>query len=194
MPPPDALPPPAQAGGMWGTISNVLTSGNAVFILAAIVVLVILFGVFAKLGVINIHKKGVKIGSRPDALGERFILRKQIDFIRNYAASKEYEIRSIIEENVEGQTEEYRNDPEYYLKWVLEMSVSYMITNWVMLNNITPDHARNMTRTRDLRLFISSLSGNGEYDKRVLEKHIDAWGAEIIEGLYRIRMELSGKM
>ena len=189
--PPDTPPPPAQAGGMWGTIGSVLTSGNALFILGTVVLLAVIFGVFAKLGIVNIHRKGVKIGSRPDALGERFILRKQIDYVRTYAAAKEGAIRALVEENVEGQTEDYRNDPEYYIKWIVEKAVSYMITNWVMLNNITPDASRNAVRTRELLLYISSLSGNGEYDSRVLGKSIDAWGMDVLEGLCRVREELS---
>lgn len=176
---------------MWGTIGNVLTSGNALFILGTVVLLAVIFGVFAKLGIISVHRKGVKIGSRPDALGERFILRRQIDYVRTYVAAREGAIRALVEENPDGQAEEYREDPEYYIKWILEKAVLYMVTNWIMFNNITHDPAKNAARTHDLRLFVSSLSGNGEYDSRVLGKSIDAWGMEVLEGLCRIREELS---
>ena len=176
---------------MWEAISNVFTGSSAGLAMASVFGMAVLVAVLAKMGIVSIHRKGVKIGSRPDALGERFILKKQIDFVRSYAAAKEGELRAIINANEEGQTDEYRNDPKFYIKWMLEMAVSYMVTNWIMLNSITADPSRNAVRTHELRLYISSLSGNGEYDKRVLGKQIDAWGAEILEGLCRIRRELS---
>lgn len=179
---------------MWEAISTVLTGSSAVAVLVAVFLLILLFGIFAKLGILAINKKGLRIGSRPDALGERYILRKQIDYVRAHISSKEGTIRSLLEKNKEGSSAAYKGDPEYYVKWLLETTSSYIITNWVLLNNITPDPRRNASRTHDLLLYISSLSGNGEYVKRVFGKVVEAWGIEILDNLSRIRQDYSGNV
>lgn len=177
---------------MWEAISTVLTGSSAVAVLVAVFLLAILFGVFAKLGILAIHGKGIKVGLRPDVLGERYILRKQIDYVRTHISSKEGTIRALLEKNKEGSSSAYKKDPEYYVKWLLETTSSYIITNWVLLNNITHDQKRNASRTHDLLLYISSLSGNGEYVKRVFGKTVEAWGLEILDNLPRIRQDYSG--
>lgn len=176
---------------MWEAISTVLTGSSAVAVLAAIFLLAILFGVFAKLGILSIHGKGLKVGHSPDALGERYILRKQIDYVRAHVSSKEEMIRALMEKNKEGTSAAYKEDPEYYIKWIIEAAISYISTNWVLLNNITPDPRRNASRAHDMLLYLSSLSGNGEFVRRVFSKVVETWGLEILDNLHRIRQDYS---
>ena len=161
-------------------------------VLAAIFLLAILFGVFAKLGVFSIQGKGLNIGARVDALGERYILRKQLDYVRAHVSSKEETIRALMEKNKAGASAAYKEDPEYYIKWIIEAAISYIATNWVLLNNITPDQRRNASRAHDLLLYLSSLSGNGEFVRRVFGKVVETWGLEILDSLHRIRQDYSG--
>ena len=64
---------------MWETISNILTSGNAVFILVTILLLVVVLAILGKKGLFSFDLKGIKMGSSEN---ERTIIRQQSEWAK----------------------------------------------------------------------------------------------------------------
>ena len=71
---------------MWETISNILTSGNAVFILVTILLLVVVLAILGKKGLFSFDLKGIKMGSSEN---ERTIIRQQSEWAKLYCDSME---------------------------------------------------------------------------------------------------------
>ena len=180
MPAPAPVPAPAS-GSVWDTLTRVFTSGNALFILGTIVILVLLFGIFAKLGVISVHKKGIKIG-KTSALSERAILRKQIDYVQKYCLAIAPELAKIFEHR------EFRAEGEdtFYFRYIA-LLISNEMEQWVLFNNVSQSANYIQTKQLELKAYIVGRVGDGEYSDAALTKAVNKWVSEVLTHIGMIR-------
>ena len=185
--PPDMPPPQAQAAGsVWDTLTRVFTSQNAIFILGTLVVLAILFGIFAKLGVISVHRKGVKIGKNT-ALAERVVLRKQLEYIQRYCLALEPQLAKLFEKrHFTGEGAQV-----FYFKYLASL-VSNEIERWILVNSISKGQTYVQSKQVELKAFLLSQVGNCPYNEANLDRKVSLWVREIVEHLSLIRHGAGG--
>ena len=176
--PPDTHPAPPPSG-MWGTIAAVFTSGNAVFILGTVVAIAVIFGVFAKLGIITIRHKGVKVGR--SALAERYVLKRQIEYVQRYFLGLETTLAKLFEKK------EFKDEGArvFYFKY-LAMLLSNEAEKSVLMNHIsdTPEYI-NM-KCLEIKALIEAQVGTVEHDDALLEARIREHTTTIVKGLLAI--------
>ena len=177
VPPPESPPP----SGMWSTIAAVLTSGNALFILGTIVVVAILFGVFAKLGIISIHRKGMHIGAG-SALAERAVLKRQVEYVQKYCLALEPSIEELF------RKKEFGNEGAriFYFKY-LAMLISNEAEKCVLINSIrdTPEYIN--LKCFEFESFIGAQVGNCEYDHELLRTRVRQHVETMVKHLILLR-------
>ena len=151
---------------MWETISQVLTSSNALFVLGTIVALAAIFGVFAKLGIISIRKKGLHIGAS-SAFTERAVLKRQVEYVQKYCLALEPSLEQIFRDK------KFRDEGAkfFYFKY-LAMLISNEAEKCVLINSIrnTPEYI-NM-KCFEFESFIGAQVGNCEYDHELLHTRV----------------------
>lgn len=111
---------------MWEAILGVLTSGNFLQIVLGIAVLVILFSVLVKKGLISFKGKGLKVGHSDDE--ERTIIRTQIQWCE---ADVESMLREIVNNSMEVNDNIYKAC--YTVEKVLDELVKIVIFNHITL-------------------------------------------------------------
>ena len=187
MPPPP--PPQPQATGMWGTITSVLTSGNAVYLFVFVAGVVFLLGLLAKLGVFSIHKNGLRIGKNT-ALSERMILKKQLEYTQKYCLSLEPVLARIFRKHklelCPKSEQECEVEKRFYFKY-LAMLISNEAERNILLNNIhaTPDYIK--MRCFEIKAFLLSVMGNCAYDSKLLDEELHRHVTTVVEHLELIR-------
>ena len=166
---------------MWETISDVLTNENATIILVFIVVMAILFAIFVKIGIISIHKKGIKIGKNT-ALSERIILRKQLEYIQKYCLGLESQLAKLFEK------QKFSSDGAraYYFKYLASL-VSNEVEKWIMVNSLSQSQSYTASKQLELRAFLVAQAGDCEYNEANLTRKVNLWVTEIIQHLILIR-------
>ena len=107
---------------MWEAILGILTSGNFLQIVLGIAVLVILFSVLVKKGLISFKGKGLKVGHSDEE--ERAIIRNQIMFCKTEISDFYNKIP-----NFEGRD-------EWRLRYILEKCLDVLV-DAVALNHLT---------------------------------------------------------
>lgn len=105
---------------MWESISNVLTSGNAVAVLLTLIVLIIILAILAKTGIFQFNGKGVTIGDNED---ERAIIRQQIEWSQLFVQSMQ-------------QHPIFEGSDTYHTLYVLEKAFDEVLS-WIVFNHIS---------------------------------------------------------
>ena len=160
---------------MWETIAQILTSTNAPTILLCLIVILILIAIFAKLGLISFHVKGVHIGG---GVKEREVIRQQAAWAHTFVCGLEADI-----------TELCKNVPEYNpykTKYVLE-TVYDLVIEWITYNHITTDPDYIKIKQDLMRAYVKSLCLSDYVATPKFYKQVDAWTAVIIENLVKIK-------
>ena len=186
---PEAPPPQPQATGMWGTITSVLTSYNAVYLFVFVAAILIILGLLAKLGVFSVNKKGLRIGKNT-ALVERMILKKQLEYTQQYCLSMEPLLAKIFKRhkldscpaNVAGCEAERK----FYFKY-LAMLISNEAEKNILLNNIhsSPDYIK--MRCFEIKACLLAHVGNCQYDAKMLDEELQKHVRIVVEHLELIR-------
>ena len=166
---------------MWEAISTVLTSENTIIVLTFLVALAILFAIFVKIGIISIHRKGVKIGKNT-ALSERIILRKQLEYIQKYCLGLEAQLAKLFEKR------RFTSDgaKTFYFKYLASL-VSNEIEKWIMVNNLSQSQTYVQSKQLELRAFLVAQVGDCEYNEANLTRKVNLWVSEITQHLILIR-------
>lgn len=107
---------------MWEAFSSVLTSDNGTRVIVALVILVLIASVLARMGLFSIHSAHVKIGNAASDK-ERTVIRHQVEYIRNSTNGFESQIP---------KDEKY---DKYRGRFVLERIFDEML-NWIVFNHI----------------------------------------------------------
>ena len=173
---------------MWETIGHVLTSPSTVNVLAAIVVLVIIFGVFVKLRIIRIKHKAFNAGEDYGLL-ERVILRKQLEYVQKYCLALAKPLSSVFGGYAKATCDDCEGKcpaKGYYYRWLASL-VSNEFEKWVMVNSISNDPDFIKAKTVELKAYLVSLVGDCAYDERELDELMSRCVREIVEHLALIR-------
>lgn len=105
---------------MWESISNVLTSGNAVAVLLTLIVLIIILSILAKKGIFQFSGKGVTIGDNED---ERAVIRQQTEWSQLFIQSMR-------------QLPIFEGSDTYHTMYILEKAFDEVL-NWIVFNHIS---------------------------------------------------------
>lgn len=105
---------------MWESISNVLTSGNAVAVLLTLIVLIIILAILAKKGIFQFNGKGVTIGDNED---ERAVIRQQTEWSQLFIQSMR-------------QLPVFEDSDPYHTLFILEKAFDEVL-NWIVFNHIS---------------------------------------------------------
>lgn len=156
---------------MWETISNILTSGNAVFILVTILLLVVVLAILGKKGLFSFDLKGIKMGSSEN---ERTIIRQQSEWAKLYCDSMEPRLPH----------------PEGYdiwrSKYILECVYDEIMT-WITYNHITLNESYVEIKQNKLVFLINSLTIKDEYHSEEFNDMVRKETKFIISKLVQIR-------
>ena len=107
---------------MWETIKDVLTSGNAWFILIFLVVVIVIGLILGRIGLIKVNTKHVQIGNEQT---QRELVRRQVETAYTFVMSLEGKI--ITEGSMYDR---------YLTKYILERVYDKVI-EWIIFNHIT---------------------------------------------------------
>lgn len=105
---------------MWESISNVLTSGNAVAVLLTLIVLVVILAILAKKGIFQFNGKGVTIGDNED---ERAVIRQQTEWSQLFIQSMR-------------QLPIFDGSDTYHTLYILEKAFDEVLS-WIVFNHIS---------------------------------------------------------
>ena len=105
---------------MWESISNVLTSGNAVAVLLTLIVLIIILAILAKKGIFQFNGKGVTIGDNED---ERAVIRQQTEWSQLFVQSMR-------------QLPIFEGSDTYHTLYILERAFDEVLS-WIVFNHIS---------------------------------------------------------
>lgn len=183
--PPDMSPPQPQSTGMWGTISNVLTSYNAVYLFAFVAVVVVLLGILAKMGVFSIHKKGLRIGKNT-ALTERMILKKQIEYVQKYCLALEPQLAKLFDKK------EFKDAGArvFYYRY-LAMLISNEMEKWIVINGLSESQSYVQAKAIELKAYVLAQVGNTPYSEANLDRKLHLWVTEVTHHLNLLRKQAS---
>lgn len=157
---------------MWEAISAVLTSKNTWMVLVFLVVLIALIAFLAKVGLITIHTKAVKIGEDQK---EREIIRQQAEWAHLFIMS----LRSKI------ITDESKYN-EYFIKYILERCYD-KIVEWITLNHLNTKNAYIEIKQEEICSLVYGLGVEDEFKTVDFKRRMQNWTQELIEHLVKIR-------
>ena len=167
---------------MWEAFSTVFTSSSAGLVIASLFGMVVLLAVLAKIGIISVHRKGVKIGGRNE-LSEQVILRKQIDWVQKYCMSLEPHLAKIFEKKPFKDA----GAKAFYFKY-LACIVSNAAEQWVLANNMTQSQGYIAIKQAEMKALLMAQVGAGfEYSEANLARKTALWTGEIVTHVLAIR-------
>lgn len=156
---------------MWETISNILTSGNAIFVLVTILLLVVVLAILGKKGILVFDIKGIKLGYSEQ---ERTIIRQQSEWAKLYCDSMEPLLPH----------------PEGYDIWksryILECVYDEILT-WITYNHITTNDSYIEIKQNKLIFLITSLTVKKDFQSDEFNDFIRKETKFIIQKLVQIR-------
>lgn len=158
---------------MWEAILGILTSGNFFQIVLGIAVLVILFSVLVKKGLISFKGKGLKVGHSDEE--ERTIIRTQIQWCE---ADVESMLREIVNNSMEA------NDNIYKACYTVEKVLDELV-KIVIFNHITLEPQYIKLKQDLIWSTVSKINPEPVWDK--LEPIVKERVENAIRNLYEIR-------
>lgn len=179
---------------VWDTLAEVLVSPSAIIIAALILLIIVVAAILIRTGHLAFSGKGVKVGRVSNPLAERYVLKKQIEWLDHFLLGLLPKIHKLLEQHPEGVACAYKREPEYYLKWVISCMGNYIITHWFFFNALSTDKKTMHTRVNDLIVFLGALTNNEHYDDKVFSEYITEWAEEVNKNALRIRHEYEGRI
>lgn len=157
---------------MWQAISEVLTSGNALQTLIFLAVLIVLFILLVKSGIVAIKTKHLRIGQ---AEKEREIIRRQVEAAHDFIMS--------IEGKIDTDTTQCNR---YFTKYVLERVYDKVI-EWIMFNNISNSPMYVQDKQSTICNLIYTFPIGAIFKTPEFKKRMQNWTAELIARLVQTR-------
>lgn len=157
---------------MWQAISEVLTSGNALQVLIFLAVVIALFILLVKSGIVAIKTKHLRIGQ---AEKEREIIRRQVEAAHDFVMSIEGKI----------DTDMTRCN-SFFIKYILERVYDKVI-EWVMFNNISNSSMYVQDKQETICNLIYTFPIEKTFKTPEFKKRIQNWTAELIARLVQTR-------
>lgn len=156
---------------MWETISNILTSSNAVSVLLFLSVCLIGAFVLIKTGMLQIHTEAVRVGAVDD---ERTIIRHQLDYVKHHLRGLERKL---------AKPEGYN---EYLGKFIIEVVYDEYV-NWVTFNHISRSEKYISVKQNQIVDIISQYTIRDEFKSDEFIEFVKKDTKEIILELINIR-------
>lgn len=163
---------------MWEAVSKILTSSNAIQTIIGVIVIILLFIVMIKTGMIKIKTSHVYLGlSESDK--ERTVIREQCDFTHTYLMGLMSKIEKVTSDGklLHGG---------YFTRWILEQAYDEFV-KWITQNHISTDKAYVHAKQEKIKALVYSMGVRDEFKTREFSERMDRWVAEIIEELVSIR-------
>lgn len=160
---------------MWETISNIITADNALQTLMALIVLVLLFIMMAKSGMLKIRTKNIHIGDTTEK--ERIILREQTNAMRIYMHGLEYKINKMVDTS---------KCSGYLTKYIIEIMINEM-TDWILFNNISKEYAYIKIKQDKICSLVLAEEVGDMFKTAKLLNQMRVWVKEVILKLIEIR-------
>ena len=157
---------------MWEAISTVMTSKNTWMVLVFLAVLIALIAFLAKVGLITIHTKAVKIGEDQK---EREIIRQQVEWAHLFIMSLRSKI--ITDES------EYNG---YLMKYILERCYDKVV-EWITFNHLNTKNAYIEIKQEEICSLVYGLGVKEEFKTAEFKRRMQNWTQEVIEHLVKIR-------
>ena len=156
---------------MWEAIKDILTSANAWFIVAFLVMLVILIVVLVKHGNVSINTKHFKLGKAD----EREIIRRQVERAKEFVMSIYGKI-----------TEDEMDINEYFIKYILERVYDKTI-EWIMFNHITDNRIYIEDKQDSICNLIYTFPIKDKYKTPEFNQRMRKWTEELIHQLIQVK-------
>ena len=157
---------------MWKAISEILTSGNALQVLIFLMIIVALFVLLVKNGILAIKTKHLRIGQ---AEREREIIRRQVEAAHDFIIS------------IEGKLDVDINPcDKYFTKYILERVYDKVI-EWVMFNNISNSPMYVQDKQETICNLIYTFPIGSTFKTPEFKKRMQNWTQELIARLVQMR-------
>ena len=153
---------------MWETIKDVLTSGNAWFILIFLVVVIVM----GRIGLIKVNTKHVQIGNE---LTQRVLVRRQVETAYTFVMSLEGKIIT------EGSTYD-----RYLTKYILERVYDKVI-EWIIFNHITTNQLYVQDKQDNIENLVYTMVVDDDFKTPEFKRRMDNWVRELIEQLVQVK-------
>lgn len=157
---------------MWETIKDVLTSGNAWFILIFLVVVIVIGLILGRIGLIKVNTKHVQIGSEQM---QRELVRRQVETAYTFVMSLEGKIIT------EGSTYD-----RYLTKYILERVYDKVI-EWIIFNHITTNQLYVQDKQENIENLVYTMVVDDDFKTPEFKRRMDNWVKELIEQLVQVK-------
>lgn len=157
---------------MWQAISDVLTSGNALQVLIFLAVVIALFILLVKSGIVAIKTKHLQIGKIEK---EREIIRRQIETAHNFIMS--------IEGKINADTAECNI---FFTKYVLELVYDKVI-EWVVFNHISNSPMYIQDKQETICNLVYRFPIGDAFKTPEFKNRMQNWTTELITRLVQTR-------
>lgn len=159
---------------MWETIKEVLNGSNALFVLIAIIILVVIFVILSKTGIIKINSKHIQIGNE---LTQRELIRRQVETAHVFIMSLFGKIPDA---------EKNKNFGGYKERYVLERVYDKVI-EWIIFNHITTNQLYVEDKQESVCNLVYSMDVDDKYKTKEFKERMYAWTKELIEKLVQVK-------
>lgn len=157
---------------MWETIKDVLTSGNAWFILIFLVVVIVIGLILGRIGLIKVNTKHVQIGSEQT---QRELVRRQVETAYTFVMSLEGKI--ITEGSMYDR---------YLTKYILERVYDKVI-EWIIFNHITTNQLYVQDKQENIENLVYTMVVDDDFKTPEFKRRMDNWVRELIEQLVQVK-------
>lgn len=163
---------------MWETINTVLNGNNAIPVLVFAVIVVIVFGILGKKGIISINKGGVRIGSDE----------RELSIVRNQSQWAYLFIMAIKGKVLtEDATDEQNKKAELILEKVYDK-----VVDWIHYNHINSTNSYIEIKQGEIKCLVYSQNNlDDDYKTPEFETRMECWVKELILNLIEVRKEYS---
>lgn len=157
---------------MWKAISEILTSGNALQVLIFLSVIISIFVILVKNGIVAIKTKHLRIGQ---AEREREIIRRQVEAAHDFIMS--------IEGKIDIDTNQCNR---YFTKYILERVYDKVI-EWIMFNNISNSPMYIQDKQETICNLIYTFPIGSTFKTPEFKKRMQNWTQELIARIVQMR-------
>lgn len=157
---------------MWETIKDVLTSGNAWFILIFLVVVIVMGLILGRIGLVKVNTKHVQIGNEQM---QRELVRRQVETAYTFVMSLEGKI--ITEGSMYDR---------YLTKYILERVYDKVI-EWIIFNHITTNQLYVQDKQDNIENLVYTMVVDDDFKTPEFKRRMDNWVRELIEQLVQVK-------
>lgn len=159
---------------------KILTSQEFLSNVPQVLLLLVVIGIAAKLGLLRIKTDHIQIGNTVVASdNERTIIREQCDFTHTFLMG--------LVNKIEAATDDgkllYNG---YFTKYILECVYDEFV-RWITFNHISEDEAYVHTKQEKIKALVYSMGVRKEFKTHEFADRMDKWVLEVITELVKIR-------